>query len=88
MDLNATIKELDEMSKGLQQDIEEKDRKILRLNDENLALIKDVEYFKNQIENLKSLDKNQKTKIKELLEEVNYLNKEQKKERDALRAEN
>jgi prefoldin subunit 5 len=58
MDLNATIKELDEMSKGLQQDIEEKDRRILTLNDENLALIKDIEYFKNQIENLKGIEKN------------------------------
>jgi len=42
-----TIKELDELSKSLQSDVEEKDRKIAHLNGENDSLVKDVEYFKN-----------------------------------------
>ena len=61
------------MSKNLQQDVEEKEKQVNILNNENNMIERDLLYAKDQLNKAAKLESSNKSRIKELVDEVNYL---------------
>lgn len=87
-DLNSTIKELEEMSKALQQDVHEKQMRIEELENELSRMERQLREEEDEARALKSSEDMNKIQIKSLNEEIKYMKQQYLLEIEALRGEN
>ena len=87
-DLNQTIKELDELSNGLQQDVQDKEKEINELLKEKDGLLDQLKENEEDRNAVKSHDDVNKVQIKSLNEEIKYIKQQYMMEVEQLRGEN
>lgn len=85
-ELNGTIRELEDMSQNLQNDVRDKDLEISKMVNEKVRLNNQLELANKQYtEQAEHVESIQKVKTQSLNEEIAYLKKHYLVEMDALR---